>query len=689
MNCGQNKIENKENIYKIYIILSFLLLPVMVVLAAHNRISKCNLVLFLLILIFTYGIILCISESFRQNKTRTIKQILLVILPIALFWDSAAFQIYDSNRYGTNALILLEGLIAFNLPILLISTFYINKYNKVHSLERIKSTIYKNIGCIIVCAIYSILFLPSFSLIFKADSEYYYCDIVNHSENWAFSMETFDALRICDHNCFGYTLFAYAGQYLWEKDGIGIRLINLILAITTIIAFNKIINKLFPRLSTFTKTVVTACFAFSPYLLGLSQEISTDFPLLCFFTWFLCAYLYNYKILTYFYALLTTFSKECGSLYILSFFFFAWLYDLLFDCRKHNVKKSICNAANNIKNNIFVCLIILFWAITLFSSNTMWAQTVKDINNTTTVASGTITIRADYILIKLKEILLMNFQWIVTIAVFCALIYGTVKRKIKISKYGFLIVSAYIVFVLFNLFYFTFVHFRYIELNDLFSFIFLAYGLNLFNTNPRVKEVLGFVLASLVTVQSFTSFDPVTNKLFRNIDVGNGSIISTASFRTTPESGNRLLGLRDGADFSDQVFRDYVQYNKDYTGQEIVLEKALEKIDYNDQTVLCIPPIYGDAYTTIVNILEIQDTYYWNRDEKQLQADSNQCKLNFCDAENIDNSIFNSFENVWLIEFPYDKKYNYNNILKKYNIDSTVNVSYGKWTLKLYRISLP
>lgn len=545
---------------------------------------------------------------------------------------------------------------------------------------------------IFVCLIlllFVLFSMSTFTACFRSDSEIYYTGICQSVAKLKSGEFSFADLGIAGHSCYGYSIFLFIGQLLLPSHGIGIRFVNLCMALFTIMLFWKLIQKLFPMTEKVTRLLVVAAFAFSPFLLGIFAEVHTDFPVLCFFVWLVYFYVSGRQTKTLFVGLLLCFSKETGVIYYCTFLAGCFLYRLIKNENKSWIKKlfdefSICEWFYLIPADIF-----------LICAATSKGWTGSAINPTVTDgAANTFCFSWDYIFIKLREIFLMNFAWLILIPLilFMVALFQKKMCRVSLNKEWFIgLGTTCIVFLLFNFSYYTYTHYRYLMLYLPFLLILVLYLLEKSTSNVWIKRGTALLFATAFLVESFVTVDPVTYLAFRNIDVGNGSIITTSEFVVDSENKQSFRVIRDKDVTRRTDFLDANVYNRDYLGFERVLEAALQDIDYNASKGIVFPAIYDDSmYSTIFALLGTHNPnkLYWNRKTGNIISTKSETIINWIDISKGIPANICDYKEIWYVKLSDNGKMYEEKNLEQFEVMEERIYTAGKWKIVLERLQL-
>lgn len=399
------------------------------------------------------------SKNADVGKTANIcKQLFIISMLAALFWDASVWNHVDSMG-SVNRAAMVFGLLIWNISAICLGA-RIYCINKGRMLAECRLFLRKNRCLFLLLFLVCILYIPCFSYWFKSDSNVYYTDMVMKQGGWDFTVgSALSSFMLGGHLCYGYSFFLAIGQSLFPNHGIGIRLVLLLLYLVTIFLFSKILEKLLPSMGKLENILVTGVFVFTPIVFGILFEANIDFPLLCFWTWFMYCHVTGKQILRLFAGVLTCFSKEIGVLFVVGFFISNYIYDLIYRNRKlpvSQITEKMFQAMN--LSDFFTCFssAFLFLICSIFAKGGWASNAVTAPKGTEGMLENTIQFSLPYILIKLKQIFILNFQWLFTMIAIVFFIYLFSKKiKLCITQMGFTLTMLFGGFLCFNFFYFT------------------------------------------------------------------------------------------------------------------------------------------------------------------------------------------------------------------------------------------
>lgn len=542
------------------------------------------------------------------------------------------------------------------------------------------------IPVLLVLLVFVVLNINIFSTWFRGDSEYYYngiCDSVANLKKGRISLANFG---IAGHVSYGYSLFVFLGQLLIPYYGIGIRLVNLLLALVTIFVFWKVTGILFQELEQWTRVLITAAFAFSPFMLGISSEVHSDFPVLCFFTWLVYFYITKRQKLCLAAGFLLCFSKEIGVLYYASFFAGCFLYRL--------VKNENTNWLKKLGDEFSVLEWMLLVPADLFLVAASFAKGWANVAINPRLMAGkanSFVFSLPYIWVKFREIFVLNFAWLLIIPLGLFLVAVCRKKTQKISlnrEWMTGIGVSTVVFLLFNFTFFTYTHYRYLQLFLFFYLVLVVFLLEKSCRKVWVKRGVSLLLAVAFLVESFVTADPVTKLAFRNIEVGNGKIITTEEIAVYPKDGEEEE-TEEESDVSVGELLDSIVYNREYLGFEYAFEEALADTRYDESKLLIFPTFYEqNVLYTLMAYMGVHNpkVFCWDAKTKNVTISERGIPIAICGlSEGIPKTVL-AYEEVWYVKLCHQGKWFQESNLEYFDVLEERTYQSGKWKIVLEKV---
>ena len=237
--------------------------------------------------------------------------------------------------------------------------------------------------------------------------------------------------------------------------------------------------------------------------------------------------------------------------------------------------------------------------------------------------------------IKLKELVVLNFSWILILTGnVCLLVIILQKKKISSDVKSALIqgLPLYIsclFFVGFQFVYITYCHIRYITpyLPGIIGLVFFL----IYLTIPQRKGIClitGYLI--LIFIQNFYTLDPLSKLVCPTINIGDSKIISTRTFVRSSE--NTIQTKRTNPELVQELqLTQSAIYNRQYMQFLSVFAKFIETIQYDDATFIAVAPIYdnqvsGMTWNSLFGRWYSNELFY-DTQKKQLTDDTSKEKL--------------------------------------------------------------
>lgn len=658
-----------------------------------------NLSFIVMFILFLVGSILWNMQNDKKSPGQTI-QLAVVFCILAIFWD---VNLYLSNSSNINMPIAIIGFVSINLSALIMLGKAFDNYNG--NIKNWKNILADYWGIILILLLFGILSIQDFGIWFKSDSYTYYSSLIKNKGTWDFTLNSLSSFLMGGHTAYAYSFFLYIGEYMWHEFGNGMRVVNLIFSEVAIFCFYAICNKLLQRLGKSEKVLLTGIFAFSPLLFGISYIMSSDFPLLCFFIIFVFCYLYDLKILQWLSALAICFSKEIGIVILFGFYIGNCIYRYVSKKHKYNIWGMI-GAAFNL-SSIFLYSAAFFYLVPIILSNAGWMKNLRDIfiksseKADTTPLPNLIT-KWHYYIYKLEELFVMNFMWIITLLLFITIFvlvirFFKLKEKLALIKqklnYIFEdkavmpLVFSYIMFLAINMLYFTYVHYRYIQLAIFFHILMLGIIIGRLTANRKFRCILLGAILAVFLCESYVTLDPLTHLTMPEFDAGNGKAITTRHyFYGGKNYGYGFIENEQNEEILTQMYlHEGLDYNRQQLGLQYCLEKSFAKINYNSNKLIVLDNFGGWAENTCWSLFGSNSTngYHWDYDHNTITTDTRYDAMNFVIAQN--SFDMNNYDEVYYFDFTFNK-YADDDFLEKNEVIDEFDVSCGIWKIKIYRV---
>lgn len=627
---------------------------------------------------------ICAAFGYKKIDKEIVMQMFGIYFIFTLLWDLAIFSPYSCKDH---MFIIILGCITLNFSTIFWLFCFIGNEN---ILLGIYKWCRKNIHCLFLICIFVSLCIEVIDDWIKVDSYAYY-EYISNAKAWDFTFEKFRLLQYCTHNSFGFSLFSLIGEYFWPNNGYGVKVIQIIMGCMSIIAFSKIIEELQIDFQDKKENfLVTAVFAFMPLYMGILYEINLDFPTACFFIWFVYSYLTGKKIFELASAFLLVFCKETGILLLLGFSL-GWIVPIICSSIRKKDLKTLINK-QVIFRGISYLLPAIFYVL-VFMLSDRWNRDEGSVNialdGETLFKFG---LNKYNILTKMKELFVLNFIWVIVLIGLLLILKNIFLNRKWILKNEYFkkirepLIGGFIVFLSFNLFYIAHCPARYILPGCVIICIFFAYIVSETIKKEKVRKTIYSTVALLFLVENFFTIDPLTLELFQNISIGKGNIITTRTFVTNE---NKKIVTED-AEISSHALANSASYNRQYTYLGNLIERFLKKIDYADDTLILLAPIYGEDHITKLSLFgkwKSDDLYYYDLDTGHVVLDANKTLLNLQVMSTDAGKEFDKYNKVYLVYFPYREQYfKIDPLIQDLEIMNQFDVEYRQWVLEAYQL---
>lgn len=424
-------------------------------------------------------------------------------------------------------------------------------------------------------ALFIILLNFTFQRIFilpRWDGLLYYSELVKRCIAFDFTFQgLIDGFRIFHPN-HGYFCFLAIGVYLFDNPLIGTEFMQMCLYIIASLCYYGILRIIFPKISEKICFLGTLFFAISPLVYGIEHYISSDNGILYYLVILIYVTLKGYSLLELSVAVLLILSKETGVLYYVVF------YGILF---LGKVIRSIKNE-HRMKGEDFIWIlfrmipglvgigVILIWSS---ASSFTWMNNMQKtvMSNQSNVVLQGFGFNGEYIIVKLKQIFLLNFiwvEWLILLFGVFRYLFGRRMRKSAISPFAISLLGIEVVCLLFNLSFVTIAEPRYINVNS----FFVAFGdiwvINEVLADKKWRINVLYLLSALLFISNFYSMDPVGFLVYRSFKIGSKSYM--------------YLPIYDNPDmYSSDIYADGTMYNCQNEYFTLLEEKMLRTLQYD------------------------------------------------------------------------------------------------------------
>ena len=532
----------------------------------------------------------------RKLNHVMLSEVVLLVFLIALFFDLAMLSPFTDkhNLKSTTTLLIVFINFIFVLLLLLIlirkvarrrNTIKSGNGLSIHNIYSCLRIFISKYPILIIVFIYMVVRFFYIDTMLRWDGAWYFCRLLESVENFDFTFGSFlKYFNWYGHPSMGYAFLMSFGQFL----DLG----------------NQIIVCMYKDISHIEALLLTTLFAFNPLFFGVSLSFSIDFPLIVFLPASICALLYNRMIIFILSGTILVFSKETGALlyFIMPIYiiFLSLLSKISLNNRNINSNYSHNNQGNFylepcdnthklFNRNVILCLsipAILFILYFIYVGGQLWEAGSMGWNNEGVHAFG---FSRGFIVTRLHQIFILNFGWLQSLII---LVYIT-KILLPLNNHFHvfnqynkailkLLLSMFLVFIAFNLFYITFNHPRYVLVSVFFLLIFSHYALMNIFEEEKMRILILSIMIFLSAAQTFKTVDPLSNLIFKTFDFGM----------------HQMLNINPA---------DGLVYNSEYVVIERILNKLNKEININENSVIIVGNIWdahfnGEGTYSTINI---------------------------------------------------------------------------------------
>lgn len=645
-----------------------------------------NLIIQYLPNILIFGIIGTVAIYYTVFSDITHGQILTILGGLVLFWNLAILS-KETDKTNIHIFVLAVESFILNASFILILQKYIEniiKKEKKEWLVQVKKYLKDNLYIFIIIGIFLILSLDIFNTWLNSDGFRYY-STMSSCRNWDFL--DFNKMKLCGHNCQGYVFFALLGEFIFPNSVYGIRLINILIGIINIFATNGIIKKLYPKSTTLQQALFVSMLVFFPGIFSMMAEINIDFPALSFLIWLIYAYLNQKYLFQGIFGLLLCFSKETS---ILVYGLFMIGYFILKVCTVYRLQGNIMIKIKKIFDLSYIISLfggVLWLAYFFYSNNNIGWSDIHE--RTGAIREGLFTINSfgwsfDYFLFKCKQVLFLNFTWLILSIVLFTVLFTLLKKRrnsFTINRnllYYLPILLAGLSSIIYNLIYITWTNYRYIIQFVFFILLTSIYVLNSIKITHRLKMIICSIILFIILLSNYTT-DPIATKLFVSFQTSeNCKMVTTPAFNVE----DSYVIFQSIKELEKGGWSDAMVYNKQYSYWGHIIDKILSDINYNNNTLIIMPDVLGNDTEMFARIFGRYSASLpftcWNSDSKHVdysvfqgknkQVNNIPLNILFHNAEEITSlKEYTQFSRVFFIDLPFGEDSEFSDNIRIYS----------------------
>ncbi len=572
---------------------------------------------------------------------------------------------------------------------------------------------------ILVTAAAAALYISQIDIWFRGDSDTYIRGFMEAWDTWDLTPNTFNAFMIAGHLSGAYSFVLYMVSLPLRALGVSfelcVRITGLILVIAMLIAFYVVVRKITPQESRINTSVLMLILVLAPSFFGTSYLMDSDLPQTVFFMLLLMAFCCDMKVFKYLFATALVFTKETAIVLLAGIFVGGLIYRIPRAKEKGFIKK----AANYLMNETYFVFAAGLFMVPLILGKEGWSKTLKQavksalgIKNPNAIPTPDMVDKGAYRLVKLAGTFVSHYNWVITLMIIIgAVLIFISSRKAKISSNEYLkaflpvLSGSFVFFMLFSVGFFTYPHYRYFKTGYLMLVLFLAVTAGSLKIKDIIKTIALTLVCILVAIESFITTDPLTRRIYRSVECGNGSEVTM----------NRYFygGEYYGYGFTEEPFQvkrldlgDGFEHNLQVHSMQKLFEQALGYIDPDESTLIVVDPIGGELGTTTMVLFGTKRfaLYYWHQDTMTLDHDDSGVNLHFMSGWTPDElrdgqddemlyrvdyewacSIEQNYDRIYYIDMPFNGYYE-DTYLNGKDILERVHITEGIWAIDLIRV---
>lgn len=373
----------------------------------------------------------------------------------------------------------------------------------------------------------------------------------------------FDYGQMGGHLSLAYMAFNFMSKMILGGGSLrlGMCLLQIIIYLISIACFYGILGKLFPKKGDAERTLLTSVYAVSPFILALSSLVSWDFwcsalTVIVIYTALLHQWLIHLLL-----AGLFCFTKE-PALMFYAFF-----------CATLLVQDFLAQEGGIVERGKKIFFHARYWGMLLIGS--IWLFLYFAMTHFS--GGGSFHISQSYIVSKCNVLFVLNFNWLLLALAILGAVVGLARKSTEGCYRTLLpVLVGDVAFILTNFAYVTVNHARYIDGHISVLALFAVVGICQF---PRIWMRMAATVASavLLSFSNFYTFDPLTLKVFENVQVGENTVMVSTGGTT-------------------QILSDYIAYNYQYRYFDKALDEILKEVLPDENLVVMFPLVENYWY---------------------------------------------------------------------------------------------
>ena len=235
-----------------------------------------------------------------------------------------------------------------------------------------------------------------------------------------------------------------------------------------------------------------------------------------------------------------------------------------------------------------------------------------------------------YIAEKLKNLYVLNFNWVFTLIIVSGVIWGVGRRKLKLIESLTPILCAQLAFTIFSCCFRTVNHPRYNDTNQVTLYI-LAIIILFFYAGKKMHIAGYLLLSGILLISSFYTIDFVSLHIYPTYNIGKKTMLTT--------------------DTQQYPFGDSMIYNRQMLGMEKALDMAIEPAII-DNSLICFPTVFNNPYffdgmSEVETLSECRfDIEYWDTAKKKRVPEYKDAVKKFTVCQLTEQIDWNSIQNA-------------------------------------------
>jgi len=492
------------------------------------------------------------------------------IIPLLFMISLLLFQ-WDKITLNDNNLTVFTGVLLATAVIEIIAVL-------VHFLgfsrERFEEFVYENKEILLVLLIVIASRLPFLNTLPRWDSAEYYYRLTKGLENCDFSsFASFQKnFALCGHPTLAFSAIYLIGEMMWPGHVIMVHSISLILTVIAFWCIYKILKKVLKKASNKEAAIYTFVVSFAPLVYSSFSYFTPDYAMAIFVIYVLCACVYNRPLLAGFFSMICFQTKETGIVLIGGFSLGILIhYVKKFSMERFADKSIVLEMLKDARLYFILAAAVIQLLYNKFIGGvSQWTQNQNETPGLRWDNHGMncLGLNPEYILVKLKQQFVLNFNWLVVLLIFAGYLYFRLHnhRKMRLNLKYVEIIAAFWSYVAFSCIYITASLARYNVVGDILLYLIL-FGVLHRAFEGRSSIVVSVGVAALLLTESFLTIDPVSLQTFLRLNLGNTDILYVG------DTSNALY------------YGDYMVYNTQYLMVNRALDKILREVDYSPETM--------------------------------------------------------------------------------------------------------